>query len=195
MIRTHFRAVAHWHAHVNRHAASAEVHEWLTNRQSLTLRLTAHCGQFQVQRLHQQVATSLADEFAPIGLRRPAAVVERDVLLRCDGVAVVYAHTVLPLSATTSQWPLFASLGNKSLGSTLFHDPLVTRGPLHYAQLRASHPLMQRIFQRPLIVEPPARLWARRALFTRRGSGLLVTEVFLPAFSGLLLPNHDTFAP
>lgn len=194
MSRTHFPAIAHWNAHIDRHATSVEMREWLTNRQSLTLRLMAHCTQFRVQRLQQQVAPSLPDEFAPIGLFRRANVVERDVLLRCDDVAVVYAHTVLPLSATARQWPLFATLGNRSLGSTLFHDPLVRRGPLEYAQLRASHPLMQRIFQSQLVAYTP-RLWARRALFSRHGASLLVTEVFLPALSGLSLPTHAQRTP
>jgi chorismate lyase len=194
MSRTHFPAIGHWGAHVDRHATSVEMREWLTNRQSLTLRLMAHCAQFRVQRLQQQVAPSLPDEFSSIGLPWRANVVERDVLLRCDDVAVVYAHTILPLSATARQWPLFATLGNKSLGSTLFHDPLVSRGPLQYAQLRASHPLMRRIFQLQLVAYTP-RLWARRALFSRYGSNLLVTEVFLPALSGLFKSSCTKQAP
>ena len=193
MNRTHSPAFAHWHPHIHRVAASAEMREWLTGRDSLTARLVARCGQFRVQRLHQQVARCLPDEFNTIGLSRRANVVERDVLLRCDGAAVVYAHTVLPLSSTASQWPLFASLGNKSLGSTLFHDPLVTRGDLHYAQLRTSHPLMRRIQALQLVPAQTMRLFARRSLFTRHGSSLLVTEVFLPALSALplapLFPN------
>lgn len=185
MSRTHYSAVAHWRSHINRHAASTEMREWLSNRQSLTARLIAHSSQFRVQRLQQQIALSVPDEVANVGLSQRANVRERDVLLRCDDVAVVYAHTVLPLSATAAQWPLFASLGNKSLGSTLFHDPMVTRGHLQYARLRASHPLMRRIFQLQLVNATTPCLWARRALFTRHGSSLLVTEVFLPAFFAL----------
>lgn len=185
MSRTHFPAVANWHSHIHKYAVSEEMRDWLTNRHSLTSRLVARCGQFRVQRLQQQVAPCLQDEFRIIGLSRRTNVVERDVLLRCDDVAVVYAHTVLPLSANASHWPLFASLGNKSLGSTLFHDPLVTRGDLHYARLRTSHPLMRRILALQLAPAQTTRLFARRSLFTRHGSSLLVTEVFLPALSAL----------
>jgi chorismate--pyruvate lyase len=182
---TQYAACATWHAHVNRYAASPKVLDWLKNRQSLTARLVASCGQFQVQRLHQQSAQCLPDEVAVMGLSRRRQVMERDVLLRCNGVPVVYAHTILPRTANAAQWPLFASLGNKSLGTTLFCDPLVARGLLHFALLRASHPLMRRIARLDELGAVAPSLFARRSLFTRRGSSLLVTEVFLPALYAL----------
>lgn len=194
LFAVHAPALAHWHPHIHRHTATADLREWLTDQGSLTARLTARCGQFRVQRLQQQIARCLPDESAVMGLPVRANVVERDVLLRCDGVAVVYAHTILPLSATAGHWPLFASLGNKSLGSTLFHDPLVVRGDLHYAQLRATHPLMRRIADLHLVPTPAPRLFARRSLFTRHGSSLLVTEVFLPALSALPLLAYSRSA-
>jgi chorismate--pyruvate lyase len=159
--------------------------DWLSNRQSLTLRLTDCCGQFRVQRLQQEVARCLPDECAAIGLSKPGRVMARDVLLRCDERAVVYAHTVLPWSANVCQWPLFAALGNKSLGSILFNDPLVQRDDLQFARLRRPHPLMQRIAKLNLLPAQTSCLYARRCLFTRHGSPLLVTEVFLPAIHPL----------
>jgi chorismate--pyruvate lyase len=140
------------------------------------------------------VSRCLTDEFAVIGLSRPTKVVERDVLLWCDDSAVVYAHTVLPLAANASHWPLFASLGNKSLGTTLFNDPLVTRGALHFSQLATTHPLMRRIGELKLPGVTATSLYARRSVFTRHGSSLLVTEVFLPSIRSLdanLLKNSQ----
>jgi chorismate--pyruvate lyase len=185
MSRTHYSALANWHAHINKSAVSTEMCDWLTDRQSLTARLVANCEQFRVQRIQQQLARCLSDEFELIGLPKRIHVIERDVLLWCDDVAVVYAHTILPLSANANHWPLFASLGNKSLGTTLFNDRLVTRGDLQFAHLRATHPLMQRIAKLNLLGEKTTGLHARRSLFTRRGSPLLVTEVFLPAMNTL----------
>lgn len=185
MNRTHYSSLANWHSHVNKCAASAQVCDWLTNQQSLTSRLVARCAQFQVQRLQQHAARCLPDECEAIGLSKRIRVMERDVLLRCDGVAVVYAHTVVPLTANASQWPLFASLGNKSLGTTLFSDPLVVRGALNFALLRTTHPLMRRIASLNLLGSQTTTLHARRSLFTRHGSSLLVTEVFLPAITAL----------
>ena len=185
MSTAHFATLANWHTHLNRHATSLEMRDWLMNRESLTSRLMTACGLFQVQLLQQQAAQSLSDEFGEIGLTHCARVMERDVLLRCDGVAVVYAHTVLPMTSNASQWPLFSSLGNKSLGTTLFNDPSVDRGPLHFALLRPGHPLMQRIAKLNLFEVNMPSLYARRSLFTRRGSSLLVTEIFLPTINTL----------
>lgn len=159
--------------------------DWLTNRASLTARLIEHSSQFRVQRLYQGRAMCLQDEYAEIGLVKRQQVVEREVLLRCDDEAVVYAHTILPLFANAHDWPAFASLGNRSLGTTLFNDPLVQRGELHYARLAASHPLVKRIARLQLSPAKSENLLARRSVFIRRGAKLLVTEVFLPAIEHL----------
>ena len=154
---------------------------WLASAGSLTARLVAHSTAFRVQRLHQHSAMCLADEAAIIGLPRPGRVWEREVLLRCDGVPVVFAHTVVPSASTASDWPLFSALGEKSLGSTLFHDPRVVRGSLEFSRIRAGHPLMQRA--RAALggaLDATAVLYARRCLYRRRQGLLLVTEVFLP---------------
>jgi len=192
--KTVFTVAANWHTHVNHVQASPEMADWLSNRDSLTERLIAHSQQFRVQRLYQGRGLCLLDEFAEIDLPRVEQVVEREVLLCCDEVPVVYAHTVLPLHANAHQWPLFASLGNRSLGTTLFSDPLVQRGPLQYARLRPAHPLMRRIAKLALFNLSESHLLARRSVFTRRGSKLLVTEVFLPTMRALSLNRSRAVA-
>ena len=182
--------MAQWQAHVNAVQVSRVMQDWLTNRGSLTARLKAHCQQFRVQRLSQHKAICLPDEYAAIGLARAAQVYQREVILRCDGEAMIYGHTVVPLTATASEWPLFAALGEKSLGSTLFNDPLVIRGELEYARLYPAHPLMQRIMQALPQLAGVRCMPARRSLFWRKGGCLLVTEVFLPAVTGLHLKTE-----
>ena len=170
---------AKWHGHVNALAAPAALRPWLTEGGSLTARLVAHSDAFRVQRLHQRSALCLADEALSIGMGRPGRVLEREVLLRCDGAPVVFAHTVVPLSATATDWPLFNALGERSLGSTLFYDPLVLRGDLEFARIRAGHPLMERA--RAALGGPVGSvLYARRCLYRRHRGTLLVTELFLP---------------
>ncbi|MFZ6655328.1 chorismate--pyruvate lyase family protein [Undibacterium sp. TJN19] len=179
--------VAHWFDHVNAVQATPVMQDWLTNRDSLTARLVARCGQFRVQRLSQHKAMCLRDEYAAIGLTQAVKVHEREVFLRCDGIAMVYGHTVVPLTATANEWPLFHALGEKSLGSTLFNDPLVRRGDLSYARLRHSHPLIRRIVARQPDLADVVSMLARRSLFWRKGGCLQVTEVFLPGVEGLRL--------
>ncbi|PWF55279.1 chorismate--pyruvate lyase family protein [Massilia glaciei] len=194
-----------WHRHVNAVNAPAAMREWLTEGGSLTARLSAHSGAFRVQRLHQHRAMCLPDEARRIGLARPGQAWEREVLLRCDGRPVVFAHTVVPLSASASDWPLFSALGERSLGSTLFKDPQVRRGALEFARIRAGHPLMRRAFvalggdphdaglQDAILHDAMAHhathqtiYYARRCLYRRHQGALLVTEVFLPPVLGLV---------
>ena len=163
---------------------------WLRADGSLTARLVAHSSAFRVQRLHQRGALCLADEAQALGMPRPGRVWEREVLLRCDGAAVVFAHTVVPWSNSASDWPLFGALGERSLGSTLFDDPLVRRGALEYARLRAGHPLALRARAALGDVSDNTSnapiFHARRCLYRRHHGTLLVTEVFLPAVTDLI---------
>jgi chorismate--pyruvate lyase len=176
---------ARWGAHLPVPATGAALHGWLTGAGSLTARLVAHSAAFRVQRLHQRSGLCLADEARAIGLARPGRVWEREVLLRCDDVPVVFAHTVVPLAASASDWPLFSALGERSLGSILFYDPQVTRGALEFARLRAGHPLVERA-RAALGGTVTTPLFARRCLYRRKRGVLLVTEVFLPPVLALL---------
>lgn len=181
---------ANWTRHVLATNAPAPLARWLTSGGSLTARLKAHSHAFRVQVLHQNPALCLADETQAIGLHRSGRVLEREVLLRCDNTPVVFGHTVVPMSADASDWPLFSALGERSLGTTLFGDPMVRRYELEYARLRASHPLARRaraaLAAEGLAVPEQQLLFARRCLYRRRQGALLVTEVFLPPVLALL---------
>jgi len=182
-LATHY---AHWHDHVNHVCAPKELQHWLTDRGSLTAKLIAHSEQFRVQRLFQQSASCWPDEYAEIGMPKAGKAHAREVLLLCNDIPVVFAHTVLPLNATASQWPLFRTLGNKSLGSTLFGDPLVARGAMQFARLQPNHPAVRRargFIDNPSMNNPNQPLYARRSLFYRRGGVMLVTELFLPSIA------------
>ncbi|HEY1228494.1 MAG TPA: chorismate lyase [Ramlibacter sp.] len=180
---------ARWLAHPDGAGASAAMRDWLTTPGSLTARLIAHSRQFRVQKLRQAGNLCLADEAAAIGLARPERVLEREVLLRCDGAPVVYGHTVVPLSATAHDWPLFSALGERSLGTTLFYDPRVKRGQLEFARIRPGHPLLARVqaalAREGLGLQSDTVYYARRCVYRRRQGLLLVTEVFLPAVLNL----------
>jgi chorismate--pyruvate lyase len=184
---------ARWHRHLNALAAPAAYLPWLGARGSLTARLTAHSEAFRVQRLHQRTALCLVDEAQALGMARVGRVWEREVLLRCDGRPVVFAHTVVPMAANATDWPMFSALGERSLGTTLFGDPRVARGELEFARLRPGHPLARRAraalvdTKQDSICIAPIFYYARRCLYRRHQGTLLVTEVFLPAVTDLTL--------
>ncbi|MEW6762720.1 MAG: chorismate lyase [Pseudomonadota bacterium] len=171
--------LAAWQPHAGAVRAPARMHDWLTTEGSLTARLIAHSERFRVRRLHQRTATCLADEARAIGLPRPERVWEREVLLECDGKPAVFGHTVVPTSCTAGDWPLFSALGERSLGTTLFYDPLVRRGQLEFARIRAGHPLFARV-RAAIGGADDTIYYARRCLYRRHQGLLLVTEVFLP---------------
>lgn len=170
---------AQWFSHANGVNPPEPMRQWLTDSMSLTVKLIARCRHFRVQRLAQRRALALSDEFEKMALPRRVLVQEREVLLRCDEKPVVYAHTIVPLSANAYDWPFFGTLGERSLGTTLFGDPRVHRGDLEYARLSVQHPLLVRAAA-ALGTELSGPLFARRCLYKRRKGLLLVTEVFLP---------------
>ena len=155
--------------------------QWLTDRTSLTIKLIGRSSHFRVQRLHQKRRLCLIDEYEAVQLPRRVRVHEREVLLRCDRQPVVFAHTIVPMTASASDWPFFGALGERSLGTTLFGDPQVKRCALRFARLPAQHPLVRRACAASGIKNVDGPLYARRCLFRRKNGLLLVTEVFLPA--------------
>ena len=101
-MRMHSVGHARWVSHVNGVNPTPKMRGWLTDTMSLTMKLQARSEHFRVRRLHQARGMCLTDETALVELPRRCHVQEREVLLQCDGRPVVYAHTIVPLTATTS---------------------------------------------------------------------------------------------
>jgi len=151
---------------------------WLDDRGSLTRRLEGRCSAFRVRLLSQRRARANRDERViwPREARRLAWV--REVNLVCRRTPVVFAHSVIDPKALRGAWRGLKRLGERPLGAALFADPRIRRFPLRYRKLNRGHPLYRRACAK-LRIRPP-HLWARRSLFTLRGTPILVTEVFLP---------------
>jgi len=144
---------------------------WLFDQASLTARLQQYCGDrgFRVhvvsqrrERVYRHEALRL--EMAP---RRQALV--RQVYLLCGEQAVVFARTIIPLSALKGRQRRLANLGQRSLGAILFADKSMRRGNLELVRVKE--------------LNSGRMLWGRRSTFTVNGHRLLVSEIFLPALS------------
>lgn len=156
---------------------------WLCDRGSLTRRLKARCTHFRVAPRFAGLGRVHRDETAVLHVQRPHHAYIRDVLLLCDGKAVVFAHSVLPRASLRGPWNGVARLGSRPLGEALFNNPRIRREPLRFRKLTPRHPLLRRIARcQPLA---PQVLWARRSVFCLDGQPLLVTEVFLPGIESL----------
>lgn len=166
-----------WRLHFSSAAPESRLRSWLTESGSLTARCRRQCADFRIRLLAQGRAHSLADE----GGGR-ALVQVREVVLECDGVPVIFAHTTL--SAATdgrlNRW--LAGLGTRSLGSLLFSYPRFERGAIEYRRLDRRHPLYRRA---AALEQVGTHLWARRSRHCLDGQQVMVTEVFLPGISRL----------
>lgn len=175
------RLRAAWHAHLPFDVAiPLNQLRWATGEGSLTARLMSASSRFRVERLAQAPQVPFADEWQALGLDRPLPAITREVLLICDDVPAVFAHTIVDAFRARRDWPFLRGLGNRPLGGALFVDPRVRRDPFQFARLSPHHPLRQAL-QRvlPTLASVPM-LPARRSVFRRGGGAMLVTEVFLP---------------
>lgn len=150
---------------------------WLTEPDSLTARCQRYCQNFRVRVLKSAKAVPLVDQLAP---RRLALV--REVLLECDGVPVIFAHTTLSTASKGVLTRWLSRLGSRSLGSLLFSYPGFQRGAIEYCRLDNRH----RLFRRAATYGVTETcLWARRSIHCFGAQQVVVTEVFLPAIRRL----------
>jgi chorismate--pyruvate lyase len=112
-------------------------------------------------------------------MRNRQLAVVRDVVLMSGDVPLVYAHSVMPRFALFHGFRGLRHQGEKSLGATLFANPLVQRSSLAVRSVGPHHPL--HVEAHMAVGELPERLWARRSRFELGQSAILVTELFLPA--------------
>jgi len=151
---------------------------WLLDDGSLTARLVAlDAGAFSVRRLYQgwQVPLPSEQRLLQVPARQRALV--REVLLRLDGQAVVFARSVFPISSLNGELAHLRKLQHRSLGAILFRYPGMQRSPFELARLSGHSAYMAPWVRQ----EVPA--WARRSCFDIRGKRLLVSEVFLQEFT------------
>ena len=158
--------------------ATCPFRPWLVERGSLTRRIQERCAAFSVRHVQQRHGKSGRDEAALVGVRPRELALLREVYLYCGATPVVFAHSVLPRRGLRGPWQALTRLGSKPLGAALFANPVVRRMPLQFKKLNAHHELYRRACR--LLEAKPSHLWARRSVFSLRGSPILVTEVFLP---------------
>jgi chorismate--pyruvate lyase len=165
------------------HSLPRSLRSWLSDRGSLTRRLKSRCASFRLVPLAIGLARPNPDEYALLGAAPGARAYVRDVLLLCNDVPVVFAHSVLPHAGLRGGWNGITRLGSRPLGEALFSDPRILRQPLAYHRVRPGHPLFRAIAEQQALAA--SSLWARRSVFCLNRHPLLVTEVFLPAIEAL----------
>lgn len=177
-------AIPPWRPHLSPSLPDRRLLSWLVDPGSLTARCVKSCRDFRVRVLRAGAGQPLADESRLLGIRPGQRAWVREVLLECDGVPVIYAHTVLPVQPRGPLTRWLAGLGSRSLGSLLFSHPGFKRSPLQFGRLDGRHVLFHRA-KRQIAAGRVLFLWARRSAHSLGGQSVLVTEVFLPAIRRL----------
>lgn len=169
-------------AHPPRWLNAAQLHpvpapllrDWLFDQGSLTRRLTTlSAGHFAVRPLAQGWQVLRADECAALQVPAGSLGWVREVFLLGADQPWVFARSVAARHALEGSGFELGKLGSRSLGELLFSDHAFARGELQACRYPSAW----------LPAEVRAeQLWGRRSCFRRDGLGVLVAEVFLPAF-------------
>lgn len=165
------------------HALPRPLRDWLCDKGSLTERLKARCADFRVVPLTTGLARPNQDEYDLLKLRSGAQAYVREVLLLCNDVPVVFAHSVLPYPSLRGAWNGISRLGSRPLGEALFADHRIHRRSLAYRNIHPGHPLFRALAQHQPVHD--STVWARRSVFCLNAQPLLVTEVFMPEIDSL----------
>jgi len=156
---------------------STRLYDWLVDTGSLTTRLKQYCQAFTVEVLTEGHYPLSDDEKIKLNLTDNIGFV-REVLLKLDGTAWVFARSVMPSNTLTAPGAELDKLGNRSLGSVLFNAPDMQRSEIEIAEFDSQSKIysLSHLFSS----EPKASLFGRRSCFLLGGKSLLVAEVFLP---------------
>jgi chorismate--pyruvate lyase len=147
---------------------------WLCERGSLTQKLRLAChNQLEVGLLRLTWAQPTRSEAKLLGIPQRQLALIREVHLLGAGVPWVFARSVIPARTLRGPDRRLLLLGNRSLGSLLFKDPAIRRGPLEVCRLQHQQ----------------NACWARRSVFQLSHGPLLVCEVFLPSMAEIPYPS------
>jgi chorismate--pyruvate lyase len=124
----------------------------------------------------------LPGEAADLHLWAGGRALVREVVLRVDGVPLVWARSVVAARATRGPWRALVGLGTRPLAELLFADPAVSRSPLraeHWAHGSRWHRHAQAAWRTACAQAwPTAGVQARSSVFWRQGVPLRVFEAF-----------------
>ncbi len=146
---------------------------------SLTARVRNTCaGAFAVQLINQSVVTPHPSEAELLGLSGSTSAIARQVFLCCDDQPKIFARTIIGLLAKNKLLTdRVSELGEQSLGSLLFRDPLAKKHLIHFARIARTDVFFDGMHSFEGSSSDP--IWVRRTLYEYEGCELIVYEAFL----------------
>ncbi len=148
---------------------------WLFETGSLTERLRSHSERFDVEVMNEIRQPVEAQQREILGTQAQT-LLNREVLLICDGQPMVYAQSWIPEGARVGAQGL-DKLGSRPLGEVIFSDKNLTRQAIEVGCFEREHDVAR--LSRSLKL-PDQTLWGRRSVFMLPEENILVCEIFLP---------------
>ena len=173
-----------------RPALSTTQKSWLMRAGALTQGLRTF-GSLDLRVLAEYPAGLSHDEATGLQRTVRSPVWIREVAMSINGVDCVVARSVTPLIASHSIWQGVRALRSRPLADILYQDRSIIRSAFEVCQLNRNMPIYRTSLkvlaqytspsenQTSLLRHP---LFARRSVFWRQNTPLLVAECFLPAF-------------
>jgi chorismate--pyruvate lyase len=164
--------------------------KWLTRPGALTVALRA-LGDLSLRVLAEYPAGAQPDEAYRLGTTVKAPVWVREIVMEIEQTECVVARSVTPLQASHGVWQGVRRLQSRPLADILYDDVAILRSDFEVARLTRQIPLYQTA-KRTLCLSTGRHslcqqaLLARRSVFWRQGTPLLVAECFLPEFWQIL---------
>ncbi len=151
----------------------------LADNGSLTRRIRTNCtGIFAVKLIDQRVIQPTTEERNILALPDSTQAFSRRVYLCCDDQPKIFAKTIIGLNDKNQVLTeRIDQLGEQSLGSLLFRDPLATKKSVQLAQIPLNHIFFERL--RLTQYCQSKAVWVRRNLYEYLGCSLIVYEAYL----------------
>lgn len=154
---------------------------WLLDKGSLTAKLTSFSqGHFHVDVVRQIITRPALSEQQSLKMRDHEWALVREVVLYGKGEPWVFARSVVPLTSLTGSLRHLRKQDVRPLGAFLFSQPHLQRSAIAVSCINRHHHYL------PASLQGDEPLWGRRSVFSLEQKSLLVSEVFLPAFTAHL---------
>ena len=148
--------------------SSEALRSWLEDGGSFMRRLRERRLRPQVVVLDQKWCYPEPSEQVCVGVPQRRYVFVREVEIRHENQALMYARTVIPAATLTGRERILAHLGDRSLGSVLFSYPRFKRSDFEIQTCRLPQ-------------YSSSELWERQSLFYLREKAVFLREIFLPS--------------
>lgn len=154
---------------------------WLTGPGALTQSLRG-LGHLTLSVLAEYSDGARPEEASVMDIHPASPVWVREIAMAIDGQLCVVARSVTPLAASHSIWQGMRKLRLRPLADILYNDPAIRRSNFELARLNRRTALYRTTRRIRASTQLPGELLARRSVFWRHGTPLLVSECFLPNF-------------